>query len=89
MNKSRSRLLSLVFLGFLICPVLLQAQNPNVEARLGYPELIIYNGKIVTMDDDSFSSDPGSIFEAMAVRNHEILALGNNAEVRELAGPAA
>lgn len=39
------------------------------------------------MDDPSFSSSPGTIVEAMAVREHEILALGTNTEIRALAGP--
>jgi predicted amidohydrolase YtcJ len=88
MKKAFSRLLTFLFIGLLACPVMLMAQNPNVEAILGYPELIIYNSKIVTMDDESFSSDPGLIFEAMAVRKHEILALGSNADIRSLAGPS-
>jgi len=67
-------------------PVL--AQTNPVAAALGYPDMIIYNGKIVTMDDVSFSSDPGTIVEAMAVRDNEILALGTNQQIRALAGPA-
>ncbi len=45
------------------------------------PELILYNGKIVTVDDDF------SIAEAMAVADGRILAVGANDEVRALAGP--
>lgn len=52
-----------------------------------YPEMIVYNGKIVTMDDASFDPNPGTVARAMAVRNGRVLALGNDAEIRGLAGP--
>ena len=52
------------------------------------PDLIAYNAKIVTVDDDSFTSELGSIVQAMAVRDGKILAVGTNAEVRGRAGPA-
>ncbi len=82
------------FKQFLIIPVLLLwshwllAQTPSAESRPGAPDLIFYNSKIVTMDDASFSTSPGTIVEAMAVLDHEILALGSNAQIRALAGPA-
>ena len=63
------------------------AQQGNVLAKLGYPEMIVYNGKIVTMDDASFSSQVGTIVQAMAIRDGKILATGNNAEMQALAGP--
>jgi predicted amidohydrolase YtcJ len=66
---------------------LLRAQNPNVAARLGYPQTIFYNGKIVTMNDASFEWKIGDVVQALAVRDDKILATGNNATVRELAGP--
>jgi len=54
---------------------------------LGYPQMIVYNGKIVTMDDASFESRVGTIQQAMAIRDGKILATGSNAEIRGLAGP--
>jgi predicted amidohydrolase YtcJ len=51
------------------------------------PDMIIYNANIVTMDDPSFSSDPGTITEAMAIRGDRILDLGSNEDIRSLAGP--
>lgn len=63
------------------------AQQSAVSAKLGYPQMILYNGKIVTMDDSSFDSKVGSIVQAMAVRDARILATGTDAEVRLLAGP--
>ena len=63
------------------------AQNVTVAAKLGYPQMIVYNGKIVTMDDASFASRVGTIVQAMAIRDGKILTTGSNAEVRALAGP--
>ncbi|MBI3894952.1 MAG: amidohydrolase family protein [Acidobacteria bacterium] len=59
----------------------------DVSSVLGYPDFIIYNAKIVTMDDPSFESRVGTIAQAMAVRGSEVLAVGANAEIRKLAGP--
>ncbi|MCZ6491849.1 MAG: amidohydrolase family protein [Acidobacteria bacterium] len=59
----------------------------NVAALLGYPDLIVHNAKIVTVDDATFESEVGTIGQAMAVRGEEILAVGTNSEIRALAGP--
>ena len=63
------------------------AQGSDIAAKLGYPDLVIYNSKIVTMDDSSFEPRVGTIVQAMAVRSGKILATGSNAEIRALAGP--
>ena len=47
-----------------------------------YPELVLINGKIVTVDDRF------SIQEAVAVRDGKILAVGTTASIRALAGPS-
>ncbi len=49
--------------------------------------MIIYNGKLITMDDEGFNNQTGTIAEAMAVRDDTILAVGSNQEIRRLAGP--
>jgi predicted amidohydrolase YtcJ len=51
-------------------------------AALGYPDIIFVNGKIVTADRDF------SIVEAVAIRDGRFLAVGSNAEIDRLAGPA-
>jgi len=71
----------------LALPAMLWAQSPSVTSILGHPDQIYFNGKIVTMDDESFTSDPGTIAQAFAVRDDEILAVGNNQLIRSLAGP--
>ena len=66
----------------------LQAQQVTVSAKLvQYPDLIVHNGKIVTMDNLSPSGPPGTIVEAMAIREDRVQFLGTNAEILDLAGP--
>ncbi len=52
-----------------------------------FPDLIVHNAKIVTMDDTSPTGPPGSIFQAMAIRGDQIQFLGANAQVLRYAGP--
>ena len=64
------------------------AQTVTVpELIVSYPELIVHNGKIVTMDDPSFEPTTGTVVQAMAVRDGKVQALGSNAEILALAGP--
>ena len=78
---------SMIGLIAILCSAWGWAQQVDVAARLGYPQMIVYNGKIVTMDDASFESRVGTIAQAMAIRDGKILEMGTNAEVRALAGP--
>lgn len=57
------------------------AQAPAPAAVLHHPELVLVNGKVVTVDDRF------TIQEAVAVRDGRILAVGTSAVVRALAGP--
>ncbi|MBI2819436.1 MAG: amidohydrolase family protein [Acidobacteria bacterium] len=53
----------------------------KLELLNAYPDLLVVNGNIATMDDKLTE------VEAMAVRNGRILALGTNQAIRFLAGP--
>ncbi|MEE2840062.1 MAG: amidohydrolase family protein [Acidobacteriota bacterium] len=61
-------------------------QLPELVSRHGYAETIFINGKIVSMDDTSISSEPGNIYQALAVKRDSIMKLGTNEEVQTLAG---
>ena len=74
-----------VALSFFACGA--SAQTPNLAAELGYPDMIIYNGKVVTMDDSSFGPAVGTVAQAMAIRNGRILRTGTSAQIQALAGP--
>ena len=64
-----------------------QTLHPLV-AEQGYADLILFNGKVVSMDDRSIvPNTPGNIYEAMAVKGKKIMALGTSDEMRALAGP--
>jgi predicted amidohydrolase YtcJ len=66
----------------------LAQQLPELVAQQGYADLVLINGKIVTMDDRSITpNSPGQTVEAMAIKGKRIMALGSNAEMRRLAGP--
>ena len=62
-------------------------QNRDIAAMLGYPQTIVFNAKIITADDASFNPTVGTVVQAMAIRDQKILAVGNNNEIRALAGP--
>jgi len=63
------------------------AQLPPEVARVGYADTIFVNGKIVSMDDVSNSTEVGRIYQALAVKGERIMKLGTSEEVRPLAGP--
>ncbi len=63
-------------------------ENRTVPAAIiAYPEMILHNGKIVTMEDAGFNQSTGRTVEAIAIRDRKIQALGNNAEILSYAGP--
>lgn len=73
-----------LFLLFMAVPVFGQSgsnERVELERLRAYPDLIVYNAKIYTMDSQL------SRAEAMAVRNTRIVTLGSNSEIRDLAGP--
>ena len=69
-------LLISVWLPFLGSPVSAQQSS----------DTILYNGKIVTVDDDSFTSNVGTIAQAIHIKDGKILHVGNNDQIRAMAG---
>ncbi len=66
----------------------LSQQLPELVAQQGYADMILTNGKIVSMDDRSITPNtPGNIYQAMAIKGKKIMALGTVAGMRDLAGP--
>ena len=59
-------------------------QLPDLVAQQGYADMILTNGKIVSMDDRSIIPDtPGNIYEAMAIKGKRIMALGTATAMEE------
>lgn len=61
-----------------------QAVPPEL---ISYPDTIVHNGKIVTMDDKSTSANPGTIVQALAIREGKVLAVGTDQRILALKGP--
>jgi len=51
------------------------------------PDMILYNGKIVTMNNHEVNDNLGAIVQAIAIKGNAIAAVGSNAQVRGLTGP--
>src|SRR3990172_9575029 len=51
------------------------------------PDTILYNGKIVTVDNHEVNNNVGTIAQALAVKGDKIVAVGTNAQIQALAGP--
>jgi len=88
MFKARRR--NILFIcGLLLGAGVTRAQETlEVPAELvQFPDLIIHNAKIVTMDDTTPTGPPGAIVQAMAIGGDVIQSLGTNAQVLGLAGP--
>ncbi len=54
---------------------------------ISYADMVVYNGKVMTMDDSSTNQTPGKMGQAMAIRDGKILAVGGDAEILLYAGP--
>ncbi len=63
------------------------AQLAPEVAQQGYADTIFVNGKVVSMDDVSRSTNVGTIYEAIAIKGDSIMKLGTNSQVRAVAGP--
>ena len=55
---------------------------PALEAQQAAPDIILSNGKIITVDQTF------SIAQAVAIRGDRIVAVGSNQEINRLAGPS-
>ena len=64
-----------------------QGAASAVPAQLiQWPDTIYTNAKIITFDNTGMNDNPGSIVQAMAVRDEIIIALGSTEEVMRLRG---
>ncbi len=81
-SNLKSLAMSILLLGLALR---VSAQVPDI--LIGWPDIIYVNGVIVTMDDTRINDNPGSIVQAMAVRDETIIALGSNTDIQKLKGP--
>lgn len=79
--------------GFGLLALLINGTAFAQSARNVPPEILLYadtvyvNAKIVTLDNHEMNDDPGTIGEAMAVRDEIVIAVGSDSEIRRMAGP--
>ncbi|MBI3939985.1 MAG: amidohydrolase family protein [Acidobacteria bacterium] len=84
--RSRSYALLLSLFAFVLTlgpggATLLGQSLPPELAQYAYADMILYNGKVLTVDDKF------TIAQAVAVRDGKILAVGDSALIQKLAGP--
>ena len=70
-----------------VCPAQAQEMVTVPVEIAAYPDMIVYNGKIATMDDRSTQPTPGTFVQAMAIRGGQIAALGSDERILLWAGP--
>src|SRR5689334_13909868 len=58
---------------------------PTEIARNGYAYTIVYNGKVISVDDAGYNNNPGHIYQAMAIKKDRIMALGTSEQIRAMA----
>ncbi|MBI4443078.1 MAG: amidohydrolase family protein [Acidobacteria bacterium] len=78
----------LAILVFALWTQALRAQTsvpPPEVIKQGYADMILINGKIVSVDNTGYNTNPGRIYEAMAVKRDRILALGTTPQIRAMA----
>jgi predicted amidohydrolase YtcJ len=59
---------------------------PGAALADQHPDLIVHNARIITVDDPRPNNNPGTIAQAMAVRDGVILRIGSNDDVLGLRG---
>ena len=83
-------------LGGLVLSILLVSGLSRVTAQdistlppeiLRYADAVYVNTTIMTLDDHEMNSNPGTIAQAMAIRDEMIIGLGTEAEMLRMAGP--
>lgn len=65
-----------------------QSVNDLPPEVLRYADTVYVNAKIVTLDKHDMSPDPGTIADAMAVRDEIIIGVGTDQRIMAMAGPA-
>ena len=83
------RLLRTLLTLTLALPSLLPAQRTirAPQELVQYPDTILYNAKIVSMDDPGVNTSVGHTYQAMAVLGDRIQFLGSNSQLLAYAGP--
>jgi predicted amidohydrolase YtcJ len=71
----------------LIGTVNVHAQSDLLAKYIPVADTIVVNAKVYSMDNVSSNTSPGTVADAMAIKDGKVLGLGSNEEIRSLAGP--
>src|SRR6266498_406157 len=75
------------FLVFIFAALPAWAAETVPPEVISYPDTIVHNGKIYTMDDKNNSANAGTVVEGLAIRDGKILLSGTNKQILSLRGP--
>lgn len=78
----------LIYAVLFVIPAAIAQETATVPVQvISYADMVVYNGKVMTMDDRSTNPTPGKAAQAMAIRDGKILAVGSDREILLYAGP--
>ena len=63
------------------------AQSELPARYIPVADTIVVNARVYAMDDVSTDTSPGTVADALAIKDGKVLGLGSNEEIRLLAGP--
>ncbi len=82
LSRLKLNVLMGMILGLVLSTWAVEAQQTSYPPEiLAYPNIIVYNGQVLTVDDEF------STAQAFAVRDGKFLAVGSNQRIRAMAGP--
>lgn len=81
------RLIFCLSLSFGVTNVSAQDISTLPPEIIRYADSVYINATIMTLDDHDMNSNPGTIVQAMAIRDEVIIGLGSEEEIMKMAGP--
>jgi len=79
-------LIRFISIGLIFGAASVSAQSFPPEI-LRYADSVYINATIVTLDDHEMNDNPGTVVQAMAIRDEIIIGLGTNDQIMRMAGP--
>ena len=69
-----------------ISVLMISLLGTTIWAQQTTPDMILYNAKVITVDNHQVNANLGNVAEAVAIREGKIVAVGSTADLRKLAG---
>ncbi|MDH3546951.1 MAG: hypothetical protein OEN22_07610 [Gammaproteobacteria bacterium] len=87
LNKPTAALFMTVLAGLASATAFAQSAGSLPPEVVRYADVVYVNAHIVTLDNHQINPDPGTIVQAMAVRDEVIIGLGSDRDMLRMAGP--